>query len=210
MCSTFVLMFTTRQKQLFEFIKSHYAHSGIVPSYDEMRAALGLASKSSVFALIDQLVQKGFIRKSLNKARSLEIVEQAAKTLNLIPHYGRIAAGLPIAALTQADEFEMPGNWLGKADYALTVVGQSMQDAGILDGDTALIKQTATAPPKSIVVALINNEETTLKYYQPHGTNIILLPANAAFEPQHYHASQVQIQGVLAGIFRNLEAKWKI
>ena len=203
-------MLTSRQKQLFELIKSHLAHDGIIPSYEEMRTAMGLASKSSVFALIDQLVQKGFVRKSINKARSLEIVEQAAKTLNLIPHYGRIAVGLPIAALTQAGEFEMPGNWLGKADYALTVVGQSMKDAGILDGDTALIKHAVTAQSKSIVVALINNEETTLKYYQPQGKTVFLLPANDAFEPQRYDASEVQVQGVLAGIFRNLEAKWKI
>jgi repressor LexA len=186
-----------------------------------MREALELKSKSGVHRLISALEERGFIRRLPNRARALEVVKvpeakpsasvapirpvapaPANDTLE-IPLHGRIAAGTPIEALQGTESFAVPSALLGPGDhYALEVAGDSMVDEGILDGDFALIRKVDTAHDGEIVVALIDNEEATLKTFRREGSMIRLDPANRNYEPQRYDPRRVQIQGRLAGLIR--------
>jgi repressor LexA len=186
-----------------------------------MREALELKSKSGVHRLISALEERGFIRRLPNRARALEVVKlpetrpsatvtpirpvaaaPANDTMELILA-GRIAAGTPIEALQGTDTFAVPAALLGPGEhYALEVSGDSMVEEGILDGDFALIRKVDSARDGEIVVALIDNEEATLKTYRREGRMIRLDPANARYEPQRYDESRVQIQGRLAGLIR--------
>jgi repressor LexA len=186
-----------------------------------MREALELKSKSGVHRLISALEERGFIRRLPNRARALEIVklpelQQSAKVVQLrpaapaaandtleIPLHGRIAAGTPIEALQGTENFAVPAALLGPGEhYALEVSGDSMVDEGILDGDFALIRKVDSARDGEIVVALIDNEEATLKTYRREGRMIRLDPANSRYEPQRYEEDRVSIQGRLAGLIR--------
>ena len=186
-----------------------------------MREALDLKSKSGVHRLISALEERGFIRRLANRARALEVVKlpetrPAATVVPLRPAApspandtielllaGRIAAGTPIEALQGTEAFPVPAALLGPGEhYALEVSGDSMVDEGILDGDFALIRKTEVARDGEIVVALVNNEEATLKTFRREGNMIRLDPANRHYEPQRYRPEQVQIQGRLAGLIR--------
>jgi len=208
----------------------------VSPSFEEMKDALDLKSKSGVHRLISALEERGFIRRLPNRARALEVTKlpeggvirlpgSAAKPDNVIelpqrpaptsrlpqpandivelPLHGRIAAGMPIEAMERDMTLPVPAALLGPGEhYALEVSGDSMVEAGILDGDYALIRKTETARDGEIVVALIDDSEATLKYFRHQGANVRLDPANSAYEPQIYAAGQVRVQGKLAGLLR--------
>jgi repressor LexA len=218
-------MLTAKQRELLLFIQQRLGESGISPSFDEMREALDLKSKSGVHRLISALEERGFIRRLPNRARALEVLKlpetasprapsnvvplrpaaaqgPANDTIDL-PLHGRIAAGTPIEALQGTETFPVPAALLGPGEhYALEVSGDSMVDEGILDGDFALIRKVDTARDGEIVVALVNNEEATLKTFRREGNMIRLDPANRQYEPQRYRPDQVTIQGRLAGLIR--------
>ena len=214
-------MLTAKQRELLLFIDQRLGETGISPSFDEMREALDLKSKSGVHRLISALEERGFIRRLPNRARALEVVKlpetrPAATVTPLRPAApaaandtielllaGRIAAGTPIEALQGTEAFPVPAALLGPGEhYALEVSGDSMVEEGILDGDFALIRRVDTARDGEIVVALVNNEEATLKTFRREGNMIRLDPANRNYEPQRYRPDQVQIQGRLAGLIR--------
>ena len=213
-------MLTAKQRELLLLIDVRLKTGGISPSFDEMRDALGLKSKSGVHRLISALEERGFIRRLPNRARALEVlkVPDAAPPAALtnrpviaapandtieIPLHGRIAAGTPIEALQGTEAFAVPAALLGPGEhYALEVSGDSMVEEGILDGDFALIRKVDTARDGEIVVALIDNEEATLKTYRREGRTIRLDPANSRYEPQLYDENRVRIQGRLAGLIR--------
>jgi repressor LexA len=213
-------MLTAKQRELLLFIDSRLKDGGISPSFDEMREALDLKSKSGVHRLISALEERGFIRRLPNRARALEVVKipetkpatvtpsrpavaAPANDTMEIPLHGRIAAGTPIEALQGTEVFAVPAALLGPGEhYALEVSGDSMVDEGILDGDFALIRKVDAARDGEIVVALIDNEEATLKTFRHEGNMIRLDPANRQYEPQRYDPRRVQIQGRLAGLIR--------
>lgn len=214
-------MLTAKQHELLVFIDDCLKENGISPSFDEMREALDLRSKSGVHRLISALEERGFLRRLANRARALEVLKlpetRSASTVTPlrpvaptpandtmeIPLHGRIAAGTPIEALQGTESFAVPAALLGPGEhYALEVAGDSMVEEGILDGDFALIRKADTAHDGEIVVALIDNEEATLKTFRREGSMIRLDPANRNYEPQRYDPRRVQIQGRLAGLIR--------
>lgn len=226
-------MLTRKQHELLRFIQTRLEESGISPSFEEMKEALDLKSKSGVHRLISALEERGFIRRLPNRARALEVLRQPedattkpaaaprpapansneapapraapqpANDVIEIPLHGRIAAGVPIEALEGQSMLPVPAALLGSGEhYALEVSGDSMVDAGILDGDFALVKRTNTARDGEIVVALVRGEEATLKYLHREGGMVRLDPANAAYEPQIYGPDEVEVQGKLAGLLR--------
>ena len=226
-------MLTAKQHELIRFIQQRLEETGISPSFEEMKEALDLKSKSGVHRLISALEERGFIRRLPNRARALEVLKQPedavgggttparandnvvslsraaaappepANDVIDIPLHGRIAAGAPIEALEGQSSLPVPAALLGPGEhYALEVSGDSMIEAGIFDGDYALVRRTDTARDGEIVVALVNNEEATLKYLRREDGQLRLDPANAAYEPQVYHPGQVEVQGKLAGLLR--------
>ncbi len=216
-------MLTAKQHELLNFIHERLATTGVSPSFDEMREALDLKSKSGVHRLISALEERQFIRRLPNRARALEVVRMpdvavpasaaapaprpvvpaAANDTIDIPLHGRIAAGTPIEALQGTEAFSVPAALLGPGEhYALEVSGDSMVEEGILDGDFALIRKVDSARDGEIVVALIDDEEATLKTYRREGQMIRLDPANRSYEAQRYDEGRVRIQGRLAGLIR--------
>jgi repressor LexA len=215
-------MLTRKQSELLTYIQARLAESGISPSFEEMKEALALKSKSGVHRLISALEERGFIRRLPNRARALEILRMpdgqagtasqprasaaapsAANDVIDLPLHGRIAAGMPIEALEGQTTLPVPAALLGPGEhYALEVAGDSMVDEGILDGDYALIRKTDTARDGEIVVALIDDNEATLKTYRKEGQMVRLDPANRRYDPQRYRPEQVRIQGRLSGLLR--------
>ena len=215
-------MLTRKQHDLLRFIHERLRESGVPPSFDEMKEALDLRSKSGIHRLITALEERGFIRRLPNRARALEVmrmpdakagiasnpkppvtVPEAANDVIELPLHGRIAAGMPIEALEGQTTLPVPAALLGPGEhYALEVAGDSMVEEGILDGDYALIRKTDTARDGEIVVALINDEEATLKTFRREGSMIRLDPANRQYEAQRYDPRRVQSQGKLAGLIR--------
>ena len=213
-------MLTRKQHELLLYIDRRLSETGISPSFEEMKEALDLKSKSGVHRLISALVERGFIRRLPNRARALEVlkVPEADRAVGKapatppraanddvldIPLHGRIAAGTPIEALQGTDTLPVPAALLGPGEhYALEVAGDSMVELGILDGDYALIRKTDSARDGEIVVALVNEEEATLKTLRREGQMIRLDPANRQYDPQRYRPEQVRIQGKLAGLLR--------
>ncbi len=226
-------MLTAKQHELLLFIQRRLEETGISPSFEEMKEALDLKSKSGVHRLISALEERGFIRRLPNRARALEVVKQPenvksgsrpvqpasspvaqavrtprttpepANDVVEIPLHGRIAAGVPIEALEGDRTLPVPAALLGAGEhYALEVSGDSMVEAGILDGDYALVKRTDVARDGEIVVALVRGEEATLKYLWRENGMIRLDPANGAYEAQIYPPHDVVVQGRLAGLLR--------
>jgi repressor LexA len=237
-------MLTRKQRELLQFIQERLADSGISPSFDEMKDALGLKSKSGVHRLITGLEERGFIRRLPHRARALEVtrlsddqmgqgkaaaagdagrrgfsanvirgdftptltgamVAQTTETVQL-PLYGKIAAGTPIEALKDSSNaVDIPASMLGRGEhYALSVEGDSMIEAGIHDGDTVLIERCENAENGTIVVALIDNNEVTLKRLRRKGDSIALEPANQAHKTRIFGPDRVKIQGKLIGLMR--------
>jgi repressor LexA len=233
-------MLTAKQRELLLFINQRLAATGVSPSFDEMKDALRLKSKSGIHRLVTGLAERGFIRRLPHRARALEVVklpeESAARTtargsfsptvirgdftgslagaaVNAdleveaveLPLYGRIAAGTPIEALRdQTATIGVPTSLLGRAreHYALEVAGDSMVDAGILDGDTVIIERSDTAENGSVVVALVDNEEVTLKRLRRRGASIALEPANKTYETRIFGPDRVKVQGRLVALLR--------
>ena len=230
-------MLTRKQHELIRFIQTRLEETGVSPSFEEMKEALDLKSKSGVHRLISALEERGFIRRLPNRARALEVLRNpeditrslprtaaaraandgglsasrqppvrpsyAANDVIEVPLHGRIAAGAPIEALEGQTSLPVPAALLGSGEhYALEVSGDSMIEAGILDGDFALIRRTDVARDGEIVVALVRGEEATLKYLRREDGMVRLDPANAAYDPQYYRPSEVQVQGKLAGLLR--------
>lgn len=222
-------MLTRKQHELICFIADRLAETGVSPSFEEMKEALDLKSKSGVHRLISALEEREFIRRLPNRARALEVlrmpergerkpVAKASKAAAStgptslpmpandvveIPLHGRIAAGTPIEALEGSTMLPVPAALLGAGEhYALEVAGDSMVKAGILDGDYALIRRTETARDGEIIVALIDEAEATLKYFRKEGAMVRLDPANRDYSPQRYRPDQVRVQGRLAGLLR--------
>jgi repressor LexA len=225
-------MLTAKQQELLIFIQERLDASGISPSFEEMKEALGLKSKSGIHRLISALEERGFLHRLPNRARALEVtrlpdalkggeratatrdnvtplrksparVPIAANDILEIPLHGRIAAGVPIEAFEDSSQLAVPAALLGPGDhYALEVSGDSMVEAGILDGDYALIQKANTAREGDIVVALVDGQDATLKFFRREGAMVRLDPANAAYEAQRYAANRVLIQGKLSGLLR--------
>jgi repressor LexA len=225
-------MLTRKQLELLRFIHERLTETGVPPSFDEMKDALDLRSKSGIHRLITALEERGFIRRLPNRARAIEVIKQpegggrargftpSVIEGNLgrvraasddeggrpvaVPVMGRIAAGTPIEAIqTRSHTINMPPDLLSTGDhFALEVRGDSMIDAGILEGDTVLVRKTDTADTGDIVVALIDNEEATLKRFRRRGASIALEPANSSHEVRILPPNRVKIQGKLVGLFR--------
>ncbi|MFQ5775043.1 MAG: transcriptional repressor LexA [Kiloniellaceae bacterium] len=231
-------MLTRKQHELLLFIHRHLAAHGVSPSFDEMKDALGLKSKSGIHRLVTGLEERGFIRRLPHRARAVEVrrlpedMGHAAPAAGFgfapkviqgdfrtslagasvapgtdamqLPLYGRIAAGTPIEALRDdSDYIDVPASILTSGEhYALEVDGDSMVEAGILDGDTVVVHRTDTAENGTIVVALIDNEEVTLKRLRRKGGAIALEPANKNYETRIFPPERVKIQGRLVGLLR--------
>jgi repressor LexA len=238
-------MLTRKQHELLMFIDRHLRDTGFSPSFEEMKAALSLKSKSGIHRLITALEERGFLRRRAHRARALEVIrlpenlaprqnrQAATKQPELplgpnvirgpfgaapprpaaetndnaavsLPLYGRIAAGVPIEALRDSGaSVDVPAALLGSGDhYALEVAGDSMIDAGILDGDTVLIQRAETAENGTIVVALVDENEVTLKRIRRRGNSIALEPANPRHETRIFGPDRVRVQGRLVGLLR--------
>lgn len=234
-------MLTRKQQELLLFIQERLQAGGVSPSFDEMKDALGLKSKSGIHRLITGLEERGFIRRLPHRARALEVTrlpDQVARATpkaeveaprfrpNVVrpdfrnalvgresppeaeavalPLYGRIAAGLPIEALRDnSSTIDIPSAMLATGEhYALEVAGDSMIDAGIMDGDTVIIQRCETAENGAIVVALVDEAEVTLKRLRRKGNSIALEPANANYETRVFGADRVKVQGRLIGLIR--------
>ena len=224
-------MLTAKQHELLHFIQQKLDAGGISPSFEEMKEALGLKSKSGIHRLISALEERGFLRRLPNRARALEVIKLpegskpavgndrdnvvplrkpapamrpiAANDIVEVPLHGKIAAGVPIEAFEDYNNLAVPAALLGAGEhYALEVSGDSMVEAGIFDGDYALIRRQDTARDGEIVVALIEDMEATLKYFRTEGSMVRLDPANRSYDPQRYRPDQVRVQGRLAGLLR--------
>ncbi len=226
-------MLTRKQHDLLLYIHKSLKNEGISPSFDEMKDALGLRSKSGIHRLITALEERGFIRRLPHRARALEVLKlpdamapaagfqpslvpngasdrisgrpvvESVENISL-PLYGRIAAGMPIEALRDHSRtIDMPASMLGAGEhYALEVEGDSMIDAGIHDGDTAIIQRCETADNGTIVVALVEDNEVTLKRLRRHGASVALEPANTAFKTRIFPPNRVKVQGRLVCLMR--------
>ena len=229
-------MLTKKQKDLLHFINDRLQRDGVPPSFDEMKEALDLRSKSGIHRLITALEERGFIRRMAHRARAIEIVKlpeamgepprsftprvidgdrpdstpasamTVASTAAIdLPMMGKIAAGVPIEAISSKQEsVAVPGHMLsGQGEhYALEVKGDSMIDAGINNGDVVVIRETSNADNGDIVVALVDGHEATLKRYRRKGSTIALEAANPAYQTQMYSEDQVKVQGRLVGLIR--------
>ena len=210
-------MLTQKQKDLLALLDTRIKAVGVPPSYDEMKDALGLASKSGIHRLITALEERGFIRRLPNKARAIEVLKvpsdldtsapalpEAANDSIAIPMVGKIAAGVPIEAIQQdGNVFKIPTGMIGRGDhFALEVEGESMINAGILDGDVVIIKKASTARNNEIVVALVDREEATLKRLNKTSHGIELIAENPDYPTRTFGPDRVEVQGVLVGLVR--------
>ena len=212
-------MLTRKQSELLTYLSDHMQQHDVPPSFDEMRDALGLASKSGVHRLVSGLEERGYIRRLANRARAIEILKpvtaaaggvvtravETASNLVSIPLLGRIAAGTPIEALSDpTNHLEIPASMVGSGEhFALEIIGDSMVGAGILDGDTVVIQRAETARHGEIVVALINQQEATLKTLLKEPGRVGLEAANPRYETRYFSTGEVEVQGKLAGLIRN-------
>ena len=212
-------MLTRKQSELLSYLSDHMQQHDVPPSFDEMRDALGLASKSGVHRLVSGLEERGYIRRLANRARAIEILKpvssaaggvvtravETASNLVSLPLLGRIAAGTPIEALSDpTNHLEIPASMVGSGEhFALEIVGDSMVGAGILDGDTVVIQRAETARHGEIVVALINQQEATLKTLLKEPGRVGLEAANPRYETRYFSTGEVEVQGKLAGLIRN-------
>ena len=211
------VMLTKKQKELLDYLTTHAEKHDVPPSFDEMRDALGLASKSGIHRLVSGLEERGYIRRLANRARAIEIlkpvnaaadaigrgVTAAANSVSL-PLLGRIAAGTPIEALSApGNQTEVPASMLGRGEhFALEIIGDSMVEAGILEGDTVVIERSSTANHGDIVVALIQKQEATLKTLLKEPGRIGLQAENPRYETRYFQTNDVEVQGRLTGLIR--------
>ncbi len=193
---------TPGQHKTLTFIRQFIARHEYSPTLTEIAAGLGLSSKGSLHKHVQALADAGYLRIVPGQHRGIQLAPQAEASLHSLPLLGRIAAGQPIEAIPGEDTLNLAEFLLGPDRFALRVVGDSMIEAGILDGDTVIIERRDTAENGDVVVALIDNGEATLKQLRHRGKRIELIPANAAYQPLIFPADRVQIQGVLVGQLR--------
>ncbi len=203
-------MLTKQQNKLFNYLKDSIKKTNVSPSFEEMKIAMGLKSKSGIQRLINGLIERGFIEKKNNKKRAINIIENSSEKrkndLINLPLLGSIAAGNPIEAIENSnDTIEIPINLIskGKKNYVLKVQGDSMVNKGIVDGDKAIIEYCNNAENGDIVVALINDTEVTLKKLKKDKDKIYLIPANNNYKTQSFNSNEISIQGKLKGIIRS-------
>ena len=204
-------MLTKKQSELLRFIHERLQDAGVPPSFDEMKEALDLRSKSGIHRLIMALEERGFIRRLPNRARAIEVLRAPTPSSDaderhsvMVPLMGRIAAGTPISAIqTRLETFAMPPEFLGGGEhFALEVRGDSMIEAGIFENDTVFIRKQETAETGDIVVALIDDEEATLKRLRKRGASIALEAANPAYETRIFGPDRVRVQGKMVSLLR--------
>ena len=212
-------MLTEKQHQLLLFIAKEMEKRGVSPSYDEMRLALDLKSKSGIFRLLSSLEERGFIRRLPHRARALEVLKMPPTPIVemekflpqepiveeiQIPLYGKIAAGTPIEAVRDMEtHIPVPSTLMGRGEhYALKIEGDSMIDVGIMDGDTVIIQKADTAENGEIVVALVDGLEVTLKRFRRQGSSVALEPENPAYQTRILPAARVRVQGKLVALMR--------
>tara|TARA_B100000029_G_scaffold480358_1_gene528319 strand:+ start:119 stop:754 length:636 start_codon:yes stop_codon:yes gene_type:complete len=210
-------MLTSKQLKLLNYLKESFKNNRVSPSFEEMKNALGLKSKSGIHRLITALEERGFIKRLHNKARAIKIIttneeishkisNSSADHAENVKVYGKIAAGTPVEAIENPEGYmNIPSEMIKNTNqhYALKVSGESMVDAGILDGDIAVLEKTETVNNGDIVVALIDNQEATLKRIRKKSNSIALEPANKNFETRIFGPKRITIQGKLVGIIRN-------
>ncbi|MGD8588134.1 MAG: transcriptional repressor LexA [Chromatiales bacterium] len=197
------LVLTATQHKTLDFIRQYLARQGYAPSLEEIAAGIGIRSKGTAHRHVQALAEAGRLRLIPGRKRGIELTDAAPGATLKLPLLGRIAAGRPIEAIPEQESLNLADYLLGPDRYALQVKGDSMIEAGILDGDLIIVKRQETAQDNDIVVALIDGEEVTLKRlrHRPHG-QILLIAANPAIAPLSYPAERVQIQGVLVGQLR--------
>ena len=203
-------MLTKKQKELYDFLDHYIKSNQISPSFEEMKMAVNLKSKSGIHRLITSLEQRGFIKRLKHKARAMEITKKlyqnnSKESSYEIPLLGAIAAGNPIEAIENPDEYiSVPSNFMSPNNqyFGLKVKGLSMIDKGIFDGDVAVIKKTSSVLNGKIAAVLTNDNEITLKTINIDNNKIYLIPANKNFEEKIFNINEVQIQGALTGIIR--------
>ena len=207
-------MLTKKQKELFDYLKDYISNNQISPSFEEMKDAVNLKSKSGIHRLITSLEQRGFIKRLKHRARAMEIIEKVSNNENTqmesvnIPLIGAIAAGEAIEAIEQSNDFiSIPSSMTSpNAKYfGLKVKGLSMIDEGIFDGDIVVIKKDSQALTGDIIVALIDNNEVTLKKFRSFKNSIALEPANKNYKTRIFGEGRVKIQGILVGLIRKFK-----
>ncbi|MCU7931037.1 MAG: transcriptional repressor LexA [Candidatus Thiodiazotropha sp. (ex Codakia rugifera)] len=197
-----MMKLTRRQQEIYDILRDNLDHFDQPPTYDELCRLLGLSSRGSLHKHIQALIQAGLLEPMEGLQRGIRLVE-SVEVEEGIPFLGRIAAGRPIEAISQAALMKVPDEMLtGKSCYVLQVTGDSMIDEGIFDGDYVVIEQRDSADNGDIVVALVNNEEATLKKIKQQSDRVILYPANASMAAMVYKPEEIQVQGVLTGLLR--------
>ena len=204
-------MLTKKQSKLYNFLKDKIKKTNVSPSFEEMKIAMGLKSKSGIQRLVNGLIERGFIEKKDNKKRAINIVNSSVSKKNNdlvinLPLLGSIAAGNPVEAIENSDEnIQIPLHLISanKKNYVLKVEGDSMVNKGIVDGDKAIIEYCNDAENGDIVVALINDNEVTLKKLKKDKDKIYLIPANDNYKIQSFNFNEIKIQGKLKGIIRS-------
>ena len=202
---------TPKQFALFQFVRKYTEENGYAPSFDEMKDFMGLKSKSGIHRLLKELESQNILIRQPYQTRGLSL-PKAQEISNHdvvdIPLYGKIAAGLPIEAVADPNEkVAVPSSMVGSGEYyALTVEGDSMVGAGIMDGDTVIIRHAKNAENGQIVVALVDEYEVTLKKWHKKGHSVALEPANPAYETRVFSEERVEVQGILAGLMRRYES----
>lgn len=198
-------MLTFKQKKLLDFLVDYYNENNVYPTFDEMRDFLKIKSKSGIHKLLSSLEEKGFVNRLPHKARALSINSSVNKNEKNLPFLGRIAAGNPIEAITGSfEQISVPNYLINNKDehFTLEVTGDSMVDAGIFDGDIVIIRKTEAANSGDIVVALIDQNEVTLKRFRSFKNSIALEPANKNYKIRLFGEDRVKIQGKLVGLIR--------
>lgn len=201
---------TPKQHTLFEYIRKYTTENGYAPSFEEMKDYMGLKSKSSIHRLVKELEEQKILNRTPHQSRGMTLPEPqelSSESCNYLPLYGKIAAGLPIEAIAnESERIAVPPDMIGAGEYyALTVEGDSMVGAGIMDGDTVIIRHSKTANNGQIVVALVDEYEVTLKKFHKRGHSVALEPANPAYETRIFDENRVEVQGILAGLLRHYE-----
>ena len=198
-------MLTFKQKKMLDFLVDYYNKNNVYPTFDEMRDFLKIKSKSGIHKLLSSLEEKGFVNRLPHKARALSINSSVNENEKNLPFLGRIAAGNPIEAITGSfEQISVPSYLINNKDehFTLEVTGDSMVDAGIFDGDIVIIRKTEAANSGDIVVALIDQNEVTLKRFRSFKNSIALEPANKNYKIRLFGEDRVKIQGKLVGLIR--------
>ncbi len=195
---------TKRQKEILDFIREYLEREGYAPSLEEIGARFGLSSVATVHKHVQNLVEKGLLRKAWNRSRSIELVDPDHAGSVEIPLLGSVAAGMPIEAVATTDKISAPADMVGRKEcYALRVQGESMIDDHIIDGDLVLLEARKQPHNGETVVALVRQDEVTLKRFSLDGPTVTLTPANPSLEPMQFPAEDVEIQGVVVGLLRH-------